>query len=104
MTIGDLTGSSSSGAARVVRRHSGRAEERSRNDEALACAREFMATVGCETHRDRANAAATNAPDPAALAGLLGTRQFDQAAVLVAAWCALLARCEGSDASYQTWK
>jgi hypothetical protein len=70
---------------------------------ALAYAREFMATVGRETHRDPAKPKAISAPDPATLAELLGTR-FDQTAVLVAAWCALLARCEGSDASYETWK
>jgi len=103
MTIVDRTGLSRSGAVLAARRHSGRAEERSRNDVALACAREFMATVGRETHRDLAKPKAISAPDPAILAELLATR-FDQTAVLVAAWCALLARCEGSDASYETWK
>ncbi len=104
MTIGDRAGSTSRYPGEVDRDsdiHSGRAKARSRNDEALACAREFMATVGRDTRGDAANTTPINAPSD--LAELLSTR-FDQAAVLVAAWCALLARCEGSDASYQSWK
>ncbi|RJG40895.1 hypothetical protein [Mesorhizobium sp. DCY119] len=76
---------------------------RSRNDEALAHAREIIATINPDMHGTTAGEGSTRASDPAVLAMLLGKR-FDQTAVLVAAWCALLARCEGSDASYETWK
>jgi hypothetical protein len=44
-----------------------------------------------------------NTANPGVLTALV-SRRYGQMAITVAAWCALLARCEGSNASYETWK
>jgi len=68
---------------------------------ACAYAKELMTDIDHEIH---CNAETTQSTCTAGVLADLVSRRYGQMAVTVAAWCALLAHCEGSDASYETWK
>ncbi|GLS28311.1 hypothetical protein SAMN04488498_115122 [Mesorhizobium albiziae] len=69
-------------------------------DEAQRCARELMASVPFEKD---GKALPVGAGAGAEVLAVLMRRRFGTKAPTVAAWCAMLAWSEGTDASYQTW-
>jgi hypothetical protein len=73
------------------------------NDVACAYAKQLMTDIDQEMHCNAQTPRSVHTANPGMLTTLV-SRRYGQMAVTVAAWCALLAHCEGSNASYETWK